>query len=191
MVVSDSSFLWWLSSCNKSKISIDSFLRYWPLKIPEIWLDKRYTWPHSTKIGSLTFYLFLTTVKKLLTMQKILFPVIWIIKKSWNLIGQRSTTDQSQPKGLVSCYLCLMPNFMQKANISLDPFQRFWLLKNHAVWRIEGHNWQHPSRSSSLRLSLLLRIISMLKIQGISWLPTEILMIKEYCHLISSEHFRS
>ena len=60
-------------------------------------MDKKHTWPHPTKVGSLTCYLFLKTI----AMQKIFFLVILMIKESWNLIGQKDKTGQSQPKVLV------------------------------------------------------------------------------------------
>ena len=41
----------------QKKVSIDSFQRYWWSKNPTIWLDERFSWPHSTKSGSLRSYL--------------------------------------------------------------------------------------------------------------------------------------
>ena len=55
MVVSDAiaTFLWWLLPRKKSKVLIDSFLRYCWSKNPSIWLDESYNWPHPTKSSSL------------------------------------------------------------------------------------------------------------------------------------------
>ena len=42
LVVSDATFLWWLSLCNSSLVSIDSFQSYWWSKTTSIWLDRRH-----------------------------------------------------------------------------------------------------------------------------------------------------
>ena len=80
-----------LSPCRKSKKSFDSFQRYCWSKNPVIWLNKRYTWPHPTKSGSLRCYLPLTNT----LIQKIyeinwFFPEILMIKKSCSLTGKEA-----------------------------------------------------------------------------------------------------
>ena len=43
--VSDATFSWWLSLCQKSKINTDAFKRYWWSKNPAIWLAEKHNQP--------------------------------------------------------------------------------------------------------------------------------------------------
>ena len=56
-VVLEANLSWSISPCKKSKILTESFHIYWGSKNPAIWLDKRDSWPHPTKIGSVRCYI--------------------------------------------------------------------------------------------------------------------------------------
>ena len=72
--VTGATFPLWLTPCKETKISTDSFQRYWWSKNPAIWLGKWHNWPHSTKSKSLRWYLHLmmNSMQKKLTHHMIL-----------------------------------------------------------------------------------------------------------------------
>ena len=97
-------------------------------------------------------------------MQKIkyinwLFPVLLLIKESFNLI-KADTTGYTQPRsGSPRCYFLLMTILMKKLR-ALDSSHRYWWSKDPGICLDERHNWPHPTKICSLICYLHFMIIS-------------------------------
>ena len=89
---------------DQTKVSIDSFQRYWWSKNPVIWLDGRHNWPHTTKSSSLTYYFPLLTVcmQKKLRDRSILFRDNWWSKNPAIWLDEKHNQPHIQPKRVVS-----------------------------------------------------------------------------------------
>ena len=149
VVVSGATFTSWLSLCKKSKISSDSFLRYWWRKNPAIGLVKKNNWPHPTKRYSqmlplLDDYLHAKCLWECWISSRYIDDQR-ILQSDWT----RGTTGCStQLKEVVSdatSLWCLSP--FKKPKRSIDSFHRYWWsMNNNAISLAEsilGHNWRN------------------------------------------------
>ena len=137
----------------QTKVSLDSYHRYWLSKNPGNWFDQGYTWPHPINSDSLRYYL----PSMIISMEKIkdinwLFPLILLIKEVCNLIGWVAHPATTQFKsGSLRCHLLLMTIFIQKTKISVYSFPIYWWPRNLAIQLVQKYNWPCPTKSSSLR----------------------------------------
>ena len=79
-----------------------------------------------------------------------------ILSSDWT----RGLTSHTQPK--VVALDTTFPWWLtpcKKSEISLGSFQRYWWLKNHAIWLNRRNPWPHPTKSGRVRCYLLLVVI--------------------------------
>ena len=146
------------NSMRKTRISRDSFQRYWWSKNPTIWLDKRHNWPHAPKISRPGCYLPLLTI----SLQKSID--CWIssrhiddqkvLKSNWT----RDKTSDTQPK---------LPFFDDHLHVRN---QRYRLIpsRDTAIWLSEsilGHHWR-TRFFPDIEFSRIIKNTVMIHIQG-------------------------
>ena len=80
------------------------------------------------------------------------------ILKSDRMIGANPNT---QPKEVVSGpSFCWRLSPYKKSRVLIDSLQRYWWPKNPGIRLNKRHNWQHPTKTGSLRSFLPLMAIS-------------------------------
>ena len=125
------------SPCEKTKISLNSFPRYWWLKNLAIWLDKRHNWPHPTRSTSLRCYLHLMSYH----WSEISFDSLqryWWSKNPGIWLGERHIWSHPTKSS----------SLRSSSKISIDYFQRYWPSNNTIILLFEsilGHDWRADS----------------------------------------------
>ena len=96
----------YLSLCKQSKISVDSFQKYYLQQNPAIWLDKRNNWLNSTKSGLRCYFpLMIISMKKIEDIN--IFPTeMLLIKESW--LDKRTNWPHPAKSGTLRYYFSLM-----------------------------------------------------------------------------------